>query len=70
MDLSEKIIATLLVPVGAFCDTSGQAEADPEADHRVEKPSSVRLMSRYLPNGTAARVKRPRQGRPTSRTSW
>ena len=43
MDLSEKIIATLLVPVGAFCDTSGQAEADPEADHPVEKPSSVRV---------------------------
>jgi hypothetical protein len=40
---SEKIIATLLVPAGAFCDTSGQAEADPEADHPVEKPSSVRV---------------------------
>jgi len=70
MDLSEKIIATLLVPVGAFCDTSGQAETDPEADHRVENHRPSGLMSRYLPNGTAARVKRPRQGLPTSRTSW
>ena len=43
LDLSEKIIATLLVAVGAFCDTSGQAEADREADHAVEKPSSVQV---------------------------
>jgi hypothetical protein len=70
MDLSEKIIATLLVPVGAFCDASGQAEADREGDRPVEKPSSVRVKESLLPNGTVARVERPRQGRPMSRTSW
>ena len=42
MDLSEKIIATLLVPVGAFCDTSGQAEADREADRIAGAGAAVR----------------------------
>ena len=41
LDLSEKIIAPLLMPVSAFCDTSGQAEADREAGRPAEKPPSV-----------------------------
>lgn len=35
MDLSEKIIATLLVPVSAFCDTSGQAATTPADPERL-----------------------------------
>ena len=43
MDLSEKIIATLLVPVSAFCDASQQAKADQEVGRPADKPPSVQV---------------------------
>jgi RimJ/RimL family protein N-acetyltransferase len=38
LDLSEKIIATLLVPVSAFCDTSRDAASAATAPERPEDP--------------------------------
>jgi hypothetical protein len=42
LDLSEKIVATLLVPVSAFCDTSRQAAPTATAPGRPEDPGHHR----------------------------
>ena len=41
LDLSEKIIATLLVPVRAFCDTSREAASTARAPGRPDDPATT-----------------------------
>ena len=50
LDLSEKIIATLLVPVRAFCDTSREAASTATAPGRPEDPATT---SQKLPRSNS-----------------
>jgi len=50
LDLSEKIIATLLVPVRAFCDTSLEAASTATATGRPEDPATT---SQKLPRSNS-----------------
>jgi Acetyltransferase (GNAT) family len=50
LDLSEKIIATLLVPVRAFCDTSREAASTATATGRPEDPATT---SQKLPRSNS-----------------
>ena len=50
LDLSEKIIATLLVPVSAFCDTSREAASTARATGRPEDPATT---SQKLPRSNS-----------------
>ena len=49
MDLSEKIIATLLVPVGAFCDTSGNLPVTGRGSRAA--PGRARKLGSFVPCG-------------------
>ena len=59
LDLSEKIIATLLVPVRAFCDTSPQAASTATAPGQPQDPAPT---SQKPPRSDGGPVRR--QGRP------